>query len=167
MVPVFSGDGKGITVHDFVDMLEQVAVMVSWQEVHKLGVAKCKVAGVAYDFVWRDERAQDCKTFAELRKVLLKRFDTERPSVRLQRFLAARQERNEDVQTYATRLQSLGMDTLRADHGSWAATQTKDRAKIAGELTKEQLCSQFVNGLRDPFRRFVLSRRPQNFEGAV
>lgn len=167
MVPVFTGDGKGVTVQDFVDMVEQVAVMGSWKEVHKLGVARCRVAGVAYDFVWRDERAKDSKTFADLRAALLKRFDTELPGVRLQRFLAARQRDDEDVQTYATRLQSLGTDTLRADRGGVAVPGTDDRAKIARELMREQLCSQFVQGLKDPIRRFVLSRRPERFEEAV
>lgn len=165
MVPVFTGDGKGVAVHDFLDMIEEVAKMGSWGDAHKVGVAKCRVAGVAYDFIWRDERAKHCTTFRELKEAILKRFDVETKSTKLQRFLSAHQNVDEDVQTYATRIQSLGVDTLRA--GGESAEPPSDRAKIARELMREQLCSQFVSGLRNPVRRFVLSRRPQNFEEAV
>lgn len=156
MVPVFTGDGKGVTVNDFIDFIEEVAMMGSWGDAHKMGVAECRVAGVAYDFIWRDERAKQCATFLELKQAILKRFDIEHKSTKLQRFLSAHQNVDEDVQTYATRIQSLGMDTLRVDNES--AEPLGDRAKVARELMREQLCSQFVSGLRNPVRRFVLSR---------
>lgn len=47
----------GISVHDFVDTLEQVAKIGEggWKDVHMLGIGKCRVAAGAYDFFWRDE----------------------------------------------------------------------------------------------------------------
>lgn len=148
-------------------MVKQVALIGSRKEVHKLGVARCRVAGVAYDFAWRNERAKDSKMFTNFRAILLKRFDTEQPGVRLLSFLAAREKDDEDVQTYATRLQSMGMDMLCADRGRVAFPGTHDRARIARKLTRKRLCLQFVQRLKHPIRCFMLSCRPERFEEAV
>lgn len=135
-------------------MSKEVAKGGLWGVAYKVGVAKCRVAGVVYDFLWRDERVKQC-TFQELKEAILKRFDIEPKSMKLHRFLSAHQNVDEDVQTYATRIQSLGMDTLRA--GGESAEPLSDRAKIARELMREQLRSQFVSGFHNPVCRFVLS----------
>lgn len=167
MVPVFSGDGKGVNVHDFLDTIEQVALMGAWEDKHKLGVARCRVSGGAYDFVWRDEKAKEAKTFDALRGVLTARYDTEPLNIKLKRFAEASQKHGEDVRTFATRIQALGSDTLRRQWEGSTAAKDEQRAKIAREMMREQLCSQFVQGLRDPVRRLVLSHRPKDFEEAV
>lgn len=167
MVPVFSGDGKGVNVHDFLDTIEQVALMGAWEDKHKLGVARCRLSGGAYDFVWRDEKAKGAKTFETLREILTARYDTEPLSIKAKRFAEASQKQGEDVRTFATRIQALGSDTLRRKREGEPAATDEQRAKIAREIMREQLCSQFVQGLCDPVRRLVLSHRPKDFEEAV
>ncbi|KAG0417619.1 hypothetical protein HPB47_005469 [Ixodes persulcatus] len=120
------------------------------------------MSGVAKEFVWNDARARSAKTFAELRLILLGRFDTEPQTVRMQRFMSARQLPSEDVRSFATRVQMLARATVMDSDGSEEA-----RSLIRQELLVEQMRSQFVAGLRDPVRRFVMSRDPKSFDEAV
>ncbi|KAK8785533.1 hypothetical protein V5799_008101 [Amblyomma americanum] len=68
----------------------------------------------------------------------------------------------EDVRTFASRLQRLARDTLsREEEGDQL------RKKYAEDILKEEMTALFVAGLQDPVRRFVLSRKPSNFDQAV
>lgn len=147
---------------DFLNMLEQVAKMGVWSDEHMICMSKCKMTGFAREFIWNDEKARAAKTFEELKAVLIERFDTEPYSVRIQKFMGASQRAGEDVRAFATRVQILGRATL--DHGS---SVLNDTTGVVNQLLKEQMRSQFVNGLREPVRRFVLSRSPKDFNEAV
>ncbi|KAH9377927.1 hypothetical protein HPB48_013923 [Haemaphysalis longicornis] len=46
-------------------------------------------------------------------------------------------------------------------------TETEVKRELRKELLNEQLRTQFLNGLRDPVRRFTLSRDPKNFQEAI
>ncbi|KAG0428026.1 hypothetical protein HPB47_024971 [Ixodes persulcatus] len=125
-------------------------------------MAKCRMIGAAYDFAWRDEKVKLAESFSEFKRLALAYFDTDPPSVRLTRFLEARQRPEEEVRAFASRLQALGYDTLSMDDAGGA-----ERAKYAKEFLHEQMRSQFVSSLRDPVRRYVLSKNPATFEAAV
>ncbi|CAN7948443.1 unnamed protein product, partial [Ixodes hexagonus] len=162
VVQNFTGDGKGPSIRDYCAMLEQVSKMGGWTDGQLLGMAKCRMTGAAYDFAWRDEKVKLAASFSEFKKLALTYFDTDPPSVRLTRFLEARQKPEEDVRGFASRIQTLGYDTLSKDDASSA-----ERTKYAKEILMEQLKLQFVSNLRDPVRRFVLSKNPSTFEAAV
>lgn len=159
LIPSFGGDGS---VKEFVTIVEQIAAMGLWIDATTLCLCKCKMMGAAREFVWNDAKAKSAKTFAELKKVLLDRFDTEPQTVRVQRFMGARQLPSEDVRSFATRVQILAQATVVSSDGSQDA-----RSQIRQELLLEQMRSQFVAGLRDPVRRFVMSRDPKSFDEAV
>lgn len=163
MVPSFTGDGNGITIQDFLRVLEQVGGLGGWTEAQMTGIARCKMVGAAYDFAWHEEAVAAASTYAEFKTLATKRFDTEPECVKLQRFMSARQKDGEDVQSFATRLRALG----NAAVGTQDGTETEVKRELRKELLNEQLRTQFLNGLRDPVRRFTLSRDPKNIQEAV
>lgn len=163
MVPSFTGDGNGITIQDFLRVLEQVGGLGGWTEAQMTGIARCKMVGAAYNFAWHEEAVAAAATFAEFKALATKRFDTEPEYVKLQRFLSAGQKDGEDVQSFATRLRALG----NAAVGTQDGTETEVKRELRKELLNEQLRTQFLNGLRDPVRRFTLSRDPKNFQEAI
>lgn len=159
LVPNFGGEGS---VREFLNQLEQVAMMGSWSDANTVCLCKLKMTGIARDFVWHDEKAKGATSFDDLKAILVKRFDTEPQTVRIQRFMCARQLQSEDVRAFATRVQVLAQATV-ADTSS----PTDERSKLKKELLVDQMRSQFVNGLRDPVRRLVMSQNPQTFDEAV
>lgn len=163
MVPIFSGDGNGTSVNDFILVLEQVAQMGGWNDTQKIGIAKCKMSGRAYEFAWHEERMKSVASFTDFKQLFLGRFDSESRSARLEKFMGARQQADEDVRAFATRVQRLGQRTLVLYEGERA----KQKEDAARELLEDQMLTQYVHGLRDPVRRFVLSRDPKSFEEAV
>uniref|UniRef100_A0A6B0V7F9 CCHC-type domain-containing protein n=1 Tax=Ixodes ricinus TaxID=34613 RepID=A0A6B0V7F9_IXORI len=152
MVPSLTGDGAGPTPSEFLEVMGQVSQM-----------GKCKMVGKAYSFAWRNELMKAVKTYAAFKELVLKRYDNEPDSVKLEKYLTARQEANEDVRGFASRLRGLGVKTLRRHEG--ADAEQVDAA--AQSMLLRQLLFRFVNGLRDPVRRFVLSSDPATFEEAV
>lgn len=163
MVPSFSGEGSGPTVADFLQVLSQVAQMGGWSDEQQIGIAKCKMIGRAYNFAWHDEEMRAVKKYPEFRDLMLRRFDNEPESLRLEKFMAAKQETKEDVREFASRLRALGAKTIPKFEGAGAA---ESRA-AADSVLQRQLLSLYVNGLRDPVRRYVLSKGPTSFADAV
>ncbi|XP_064465334.1 uncharacterized protein LOC135376787 [Ornithodoros turicata] len=136
--------------------------MGAWTDEQLIGVARCKMVGTAYSFAWHEESTQKVKKFAEFKKPAVARFDTEPHHVELDIFHGDRQNSNEDVRAFATRVRKLGNDALSAYGGETCGEQ-----ELAKELLKKQLRTQFLDGLRDPVRRFVLSHDPKTFEDAI
>ncbi|KAH8029414.1 hypothetical protein HPB51_000281 [Rhipicephalus microplus] len=80
----------------------------------------------------------------------------------MERFLNARQKADEEVRSFASRLRIHGTATLASSD-----SQDPVKASLRREILSEQLLSQFFLGLRDPVRRFVLSRDPKTFDKAI
>lgn len=163
MVPSFTGDGNGVGIQDFLNVLEQVGIMGAWKDEQLIGVARCKMVGAAYSFAWHDEDVQSANAYDRFKQLALDRFDTEPQHVKMEKFYGARQERGEDVRSFATRVRKLGNDSL----GKFEGERADEKKEVAKEVVKQQLRTQFLNGLRDPVRRFALSHSPKTFEEAV
>ncbi|KAH8042461.1 hypothetical protein HPB51_023471 [Rhipicephalus microplus] len=73
-----------------------------------------------------------------------------------------RQKADEEVRSFASHLRNLGTATLASSD-----SQDPVKASLRREILAEQLLSQFLLGLRDPVRRFVLSRDPKTFDEAI
>lgn len=162
MIPTVTGDDTGPKIRDFLQILEQVANMGGWQEKQMIGMARCKMVAAAQDFAWRDEEVASAATYKSFKALALKRFDNEPASIKVQKFLNARQNVGEDARSFASRLKKLGAETL-------GDVEAEDASKkcLRREILNEQLLSQFLNGLCDPVRRFALSRDPKTFPDAV
>lgn len=163
IVQPFTGDNQGITINNFFNMVQQVGQMGGWSDGQLLAMSKFRMTGAAQSFAWNDEKVKEATTFAEFKRLALERYDTEPQAVRMTKFLEARQGMNEDVRTFASRIQSLAYSTLASPREG----DTVEKRRYAKELVDEHLKNQFVAGLRDPVRRFVLSKNPTSFEDAV
>ncbi|KAH6931783.1 hypothetical protein HPB50_000382 [Hyalomma asiaticum] len=90
-VPSFTGDGTGSTIEDFLRILEQVGRLGGWCDTELIGIGRCKMAGAAFDFAWRDENVAAAVTYSEFKTLALKRFDTEPMSSKIGKFWNAKQ----------------------------------------------------------------------------
>ncbi|KAH6947310.1 hypothetical protein HPB50_018368 [Hyalomma asiaticum] len=161
-VPSFTGDGTGSTIEDFFRILEQVGRLGGWRDTELIGIGRCKMAGAAFDFAWRDENVAAAVTYSEFKALALKRFDTEPMSHKVEKFWNAKQNAGEEVRSFAERLRILGKATLGIVSGEDPA-----KTQLRWEILEEELLSRFTAGLRDPVRRFVLSHEPRTLEEAV
>ncbi|KAH6920623.1 hypothetical protein HPB50_028390 [Hyalomma asiaticum] len=139
------GDGTGSTIGDFLRILEKVRRLGGWSDTELIGIERCKMAGAAFEFAWRDENVAAAVTYSEFETLALKRFDTEPMSSKIEKFWNAKQNAGEEVRSFAERPRILGTATLGIVSG-------EDPAKLS---------------LRDPVRRFVLSHEPRTIEEAV
>lgn len=166
ILPSFEGD-LGPKVRTFFEQLEELAELYQWNDIEKLRVARCKLAGIAREFAYRGHKLKSITDYDEFKRIMIARFDTEPLSVRTQKFFQCIQGKDEDVQTYAVRLQGLavGMSPEPA-----AATTDRERELIERCIEKElnlKLQLQFVSGLLPSIRRQVMSKNPQSFEEAI
>ncbi|KAL1467464.1 hypothetical protein MTO96_042162 [Rhipicephalus appendiculatus] len=162
MVPSFTGEDTGPDIRDFLKILEQVGRMGGWQDSQLIGIARCKMIGKAHDFAWWDDNVAAATTFSEFKTLALKRFDTEPLIFKMERFLNARQKADEEVRSFASRLRMLRTATLVGTGG-----EDTLKAELRREMLSEEMLSRFLAGLRDPVRRFVLSRDPKTFDEAI
>lgn len=84
LVPNFGSEGSVI---EFLNQLEQVAMMGSCSDANTVCLCKLKMTRIARDIVWHDEKAKGATSFGDLKKILVKTFDTELQTVRIQRFM--------------------------------------------------------------------------------
>ncbi|KAH9363771.1 hypothetical protein HPB48_010112 [Haemaphysalis longicornis] len=101
-------------------------------------------------------------TFSERTEVLLERFDRAPLNMRTQRFMSAGQAPSADIRYFATTIQVLAWATVSDEAGS-----TAERKQVKHDLPREEMKSHFVHWLRDPVRRFVMSRNSQDFDSAI
>ncbi|KAH8027382.1 hypothetical protein HPB51_005008 [Rhipicephalus microplus] len=162
MVRSFTGGDTGPDIGAFLKILEQVGRLGGWRDNELVRIARCKIVGTAHDFAWWDDGVAAASTFSEFKYLALKRFDTEPPIFEMERFLNTRQKADEEVRSFASRHRILGTATLASSD-----SQDPVKASLRRELLAEQLLSQFLLGLRNPVRRFVLSRDPKTFDEAI
>jgi hypothetical protein len=76
------------------------------------------------------------------------------PAQAVTNYMECRQRQNENVAEYCTRLRGLAQKTL----------------KITGDQAEDEVrkrLTNFIVGLRDPVRRFVMAKEPQNIDDAL
>ncbi|XP_023235798.1 uncharacterized protein LOC111635159 [Centruroides sculpturatus] len=166
LIPSFAGDVDGLRVTDFFESLDEIAKLTNWSKAQCLGVAKLKLTGIARDFAWKDAKMKEVMTYEEFKKLMIKRFDREPISLRLQKFHACVQARDEDVQTYAVRLQTLVVETIEEQPGDKA--QEEEVVKRCQQKERDKcLLVQFLSGINDRIKRQVMSKEPDTFDKAV
>ncbi|KAH8009211.1 hypothetical protein HPB51_012709 [Rhipicephalus microplus] len=162
MVPSFTGDAAGPNIRDFLQILEQVGRMGAGQNSQLIAIARCKMLGAAHDFAWKDDSVTKASTFPEFRALALERFDTEPLCSKVERIGNARQNAREEARSFGNRVRLLGTGPTANSSGEEPA-----KAQLRREILAEQMLSQFLTGLRDPVRRFVLSRGLKSFDEAI
>lgn len=146
--------------------MEEVANLYEWNATERLRVARCKLTGIAREFAYRSLKIKHVTDYDKFKEILITRFDTEPLSVKTQKFHQCIQGKNEDVQAYAVRLQSLAAGTCSVPVTTSNAEKEIVENYLQGELDTK-LKTQFLSGLNPTIRRQVLSRDPTTFEEAV
>ncbi|KAH7932458.1 hypothetical protein HPB51_029278 [Rhipicephalus microplus] len=118
--------------------------------------------GEAPGEVGSSARVGTASTFPEFRALAFERFDTEPLISKVERFRNARQNAGEEARSFANHVLLLGTATLANSCGEEPA-----KTQRRHEILAEQMMSQFLTGLRDPVRRFLLSRDPKSFDEAI
>lgn len=165
ILPSFNGE-LGPKIRTYFEQLEEIADFYQWDADEQLRVAWCKLTGIAREFAYRNHKIKRIIDYDDFKKLMIERFNTELLMVRIQKFHQCMQQKDEDVQTYTVRLQSLaeGM-TLIPD------MVDEDKREIAENCLQQELDTklknQFVSGLSSSIRRQVMSEDPDTFEEAM
>ncbi|XP_023214574.1 uncharacterized protein LOC111617525 [Centruroides sculpturatus] len=167
LLPVFSGEAGGPRVTDFFDSLTDVTKVAAWSKAQMLAVAKLKLTGIAREFVRKDRRIKEVEEFDEFKRLMIERFDREPFTFRLNRFYTCVQKRDEDVQTYAARLQALAMEIEITPEPGATATETAIIHRVQSKELDERLKAQFLNGIDIRIRQRTMSREPATFDDAL
>lgn len=102
-------------------------------------------------------------TLTEFKTTLTKCFKTKRNAASIHNELSRTYQGNQDINTYATRIESL----LAQLNELQISEQGSDNRAIIVRLNEQIGLSTFKNGLSEPYKSTVLAARPENFKTAV
>jgi hypothetical protein len=100
-------------------------------------------------------------TYKDFKEEMIKRFHYTQPITAMNKFMNCTQERTEDPQAYALRLQTLAEDVFSGKQEDAIARAA------AREIIESQLLNRFLAGLRQTIRPNVMIRDPATFRTAV
>lgn len=161
LVEAFTGEKGSVSVTQFLESVDVAGCLGNWSDSQKLGIAKLKLKGTAYLFLSAHAEVKAFTKWEEFREALTLRFKKKEPLAHAeQRFRSCTQRASEGIEEFATRLLLEGQETVRK---STDEAENLFRKKVLGEA----LLAQFLCGLRDGIKRFVLSRNPMSFEEAI
>ncbi|XP_023223278.1 uncharacterized protein LOC111624612 [Centruroides sculpturatus] len=164
MIPTFSGDVGRVT--DFFDTLGEVAGLAGWTPKQCLSIAKCKLTGIARDFAWRDLQMKEVTEYATFKRLMITRFDQEPYSIKVQKFHACTQRKDERVQEFAVRLQTL-VSAIIVDQTGTNEQENAVIKRCQQRELDEKLRIQFLHGLNEKMKRNVMTHDPATFSEAL
>jgi hypothetical protein len=161
LIPEFSGDLKGGTkVKEWIDKIDSVAQLLDWTQDERCIVGRLRAKGQALTFINTTDlrKTVSWKTF---RSMIIERFQIEEPTAyKVQRYLNCKQLPGEPVLEYATRIRALAYRTIKLDG-------TTLEKQIRTKVLEESLLDQFLLGLDNKIKRYVLIGQPKSFQEAV
>lgn len=157
----YYGENKPPTIESFLQQLEEVSKLGGWSEKSKVAIARIRMKGDAAEFMNANPHLRKLENWKTFKSALLTRFARQEPLAhKLQRFHECIQKSSETVNEYVTRLKLAGNRTLKV-------TEDREENDMRAQLLEETMQAQFIRGLRQNIRRFVMSRNPASFDEAV
>ncbi|KAG5883770.1 hypothetical protein JTB14_027312 [Gonioctena quinquepunctata] len=160
MIPYFDGNRENI--HKFLtccDVVWEVATTRA-QQVMSMHIAKSKLSGSAYNVI----KYKVMNDRPEFKLVLQNQYFERRTIARIQtELLSSRQYPNEDVRTFANRIEKLTIDL----NDACIASEGQNARVTIENLNKKSSLKAFVEGLRDPFQLIIKASRFDDFTNAV
>lgn len=149
LINTFTGENPEISVHDFLDKVQEVGNYAGWNESQLLFIAKTKLAGEAVKFLKSQPQITKSTSFNDFKESLVKRFSRSRNEGNsLMQFTTACQGTNESARAFLSRLLGLSHACFPRD-----------------EITrKRMLLHQALTGFKPEVRRFVMTQSPKDFE---
>lgn len=159
MIKNFSGTEPFYRAEQFFQEVQNIAVIANWTPATTLAICKAKFRERAAEFLSESEELRAAQDFDTFRNLVIARFQAKEPLVvRMQKFTTCRQLSDENVIQYATRIKSLSTRYF----GSTGEVTAEVRA-----ISDSATAGQFVAGLNDKIKRFVLSKGPVTLEEAI
>lgn len=159
LVPNFSGNTREL--HKFISCSELIYKSLKETEIPKfLELVKLKLDGKAYDLI----KYNELKTWKELKDILTSEFTETRSIGHLQLELATlRQQRGEDVRTYANRLEAI----LHSLNESCIVSEGVNAAQTIKKLNEHIALKSFQEGLNESIKIIVKACRFTNLSEAI
>ena len=160
MIPEFHGNRNDL--HKFLACCDIVAASCTTQNHQEslINVIKTKLCGAAYNLI----KYKNFATWADLKPILQQQYLEKRTIAQLQTELVnSRQRSNEDVITFANRLERLTLDLTDA----CITSEGEDAADVIQSLNNKCCLKAFVDGLNNPIRLVIKASRFPTFEEAV
>lgn len=160
MIPEF--DGQRSNLHKFLSCGDVVWALASTRANQQMfmNIAKCKLSGPAYNII-------KYKTFAdwqELKVALENQYLERRTIAQIQsELINSRQKPNEDVRSFANRIERLNIDL----NDACIASEGQAAQNIVENLNKKSALKAFVDGLRHPIQLIIKASRFDDFSNAV
>ena len=151
LIPPFTGD-ETMEVEAFFKIADSVKAQAQWDDLVAISVVRSKFRGAAASFWQRSIALQAVTAYDEFKRQVIDYFKPKLPlAVQMAQFFELRQEKDEKVKTFATRL-------LNKANKVFPQTIT--------DSEKSMTLAQFIKGLQPPLKRLVLTREPRTFEDA-
>lgn len=160
MIPEFNGDRNQL--HRFITCCDIVGASVTSQvqTAQFLNVIKCKLTGTAYNVI----KYRDFLDWASLKLELQNQYLERRTIAQLQReLLGNRQQPNEDIRTFANRLERLTADL----NDACIASEGEEATHVIQNLNNKSCLKAFQEGLLEPVKIIIKASRFTTFNEAV
>lgn len=149
LIPVFSGENPEVSIHDFLDKINEISQFAGWTQDHKIFVTKSKLTSEASRFLRSQPQLKNSRVFADLQKALVSRFcPISSPQNDLLSFTTAVQRVGESNRAYLTRLSGLAHKCFTDDD----------------KLRNRLLINQCMAGFLPNVRRFIMAQGPKSYE---
>ena len=137
LIPPFTGDDS-MEVEAFFKIADSVKAQAQWDDLVAISVVRSKFRGTAASFWQRSISLQAVTTYDEFKRLVIDYFKPKLPlAVRMVQFFEFRQEKDEKVKTFATRLLNK-------------ANMVFPQTITASE--KSMILAQFIKGLQAPLK---------------
>jgi Zinc knuckle len=160
LVPEFSGKPESVNIDTFFNRIDEMSLMGNWTRMQQAIITKLKLVGDAREYVDNNPLLQNA-TYEVLREKLKSWFHVEESHSQLvQNFLQCTQRPGENVRQFATRLSIAGYKTL-------VKTNNAEEQEMRVKILDESMLAQFIKGINGNIKRFVMSKNPESYEGAL
>lgn len=160
MIPEFHGDRENL--HKFISCCDVVSAMATTRNDAEMfmNIIKTKLTGVAYNLV----KYKTYESWNELKVILQEQYLEHRTFAQIQtELLNSKQGYNEDVRSFANRLERLTCDL----NDACIASEGPVAARVIQNLNNKSCLKAFVEGLRDPIKLIIKASRYDTFPRAV
>jgi hypothetical protein len=151
----------GEDISAYLDKIERAADLSGWSDAERLNILALRLEGEAAEYFRSREECRGARTYAELKKALLERYQCKKSARFFREQLSLlRMDSREDVESFADRVRKINDRTYDA---SGSAEYV---AAIRFEADQRAL-DAFLNGLPGELGRQCRLATPESFEEAI
>lgn len=151
--------GNESNLNSFFTQLENIAKVAGWDEKYLVTLAKLKIEGKVKDYIENTPQVREEEDFKTFKIAVIDKFCKRKPFVSLLAdFSSCRQNPNETVEDFATRLEFLAHQSL--------SVETEGQPAIQESYRRQMILSQFMDGLQLSLRAKLIVTNPKTMEEA-